>query len=567
MRSKLTFFVISSFLFIFSAVTSAFATPYYQHTTTSRGVAVAVALQIPRSQAAAIPLIHLSSSQPRHALNHFKGEFGERLMHSTFTSTGWSRVTPMSIGRNGIDGLYLNVDGNGVPRNLLVSEAKYGSAKLGMTKDGTQMSDGWRKQRLSHTAKMYRNLSEELRSKKVLPANGTLKNRASGKITVPLNNRVNIEIWRNKNGAIRYFCTNKNISRADIQRQLNRCADYFDGAASGKINYRSRLFSYKPNGKEHNFIISELDNSGRVISKRTIKGEFHKLPSEYRNLIKSTVRTFLRHIRKSTPSQEINVLTDRICESPDDFNQLCMEPRNNLFRGLDKGAFKVAGIAALVGAGADVVAQYMADGQIDIKRTAVTSGVVFSSVVAGNYVGTQLSEILGRSPILSKLGGITAGGSVASILVAGGLWITGYTDGKTALKSAAKGIAASGVTSIIYAAPQIAMWYASTYGVASSGVAIASLHGAAQTSAVLAYLGGGSLAAGGGGVAGGTIVVTALSWTGPVVVVAGAVYSGYNAVHYFMNKVDQNRYLTEIIRLTKNRVQTGDQPEWKFNLK
>jgi hypothetical protein len=564
MRSRLTFFVASSFLFIFSVVASAFANPYYQHATTASGAATAVVLQVPRSQTAAIPLIHFSSSQPLHALNHFKGEFGERLMHSAFTSTGWSQATPMNIGRTGIDGLYFNMDGNGVPRDLLVSDAKYGSAKLGMTKDGLQMSDEWRKRRLHQTAGMYRNLSEELSNKKVLSANGALKNGASGRITVPLSNRINIEVWREK-GAIRYFCQDKNISPTDIQRQLNRCATYLDGAASGKINYRSRLFSYKPNGKEHNFVISKLDDNGHVISQRTIKGEFHKLPSEFRNLIKSTIRRVLLLVGKSR--RDAKILTARICETPDEFNQLCMKSRYGFLRGLDRGAFKVAGIVALVGAGADVIIQYMEDGQIDIKRTVVTGGLVFSSVVTGNYVGTHLSEILvSRSPILGNLGGVVVGGSVASILFAGGLWATGYTDGKTALKTAATGIAASGVTGILYAAPQIAIWYASTYGVASSGVAIASLHGAAQTSAALAYLGGGSLAAGGGGVAGGTIVVTALSWTGPVVIVAGAVYSGYNVVHYFMNKVDQNRYLTEIIRLTKNRVQTGDQPEWKFNL-
>ena len=45
------------------------------------------------------------------------------------------------------------------------------------------------------------------------------------------------------------------------------------------------------------------------------------------------------------------------------------------------------------------------------------------------------------------------------------------------------------------------------FGSASTGTAIASLHGAAKTNATLAWLGGGSLAAGGKGIAGGTVVL------------------------------------------------------------
>ena len=47
----------------------------------------------------------------------------------------------------------------------------------------------------------------------------------------------------------------------------------------------------------------------------------------------------------------------------------------------------------------------------------------------------------------------------------------------------------------------------STYGVASTGTAIATLSGAAATNATLAWLGGGSLAAGGGGMAAGSVVL------------------------------------------------------------
>lgn len=57
------------------------------------------------------------------------------------------------------------------------------------------------------------------------------------------------------------------------------------------------------------------------------------------------------------------------------------------------------------------------------------------------------------------------------------------------------------------------MSIATTFGTASTGTAIAALHGAVQTNAALAWLGGGALAAGGGGMAAGKAV---LALAGPI---------------------------------------------------
>lgn len=62
-------------------------------------------------------------------------------------------------------------------------------------------------------------------------------------------------------------------------------------------------------------------------------------------------------------------------------------------------------------------------------------------------------------------------------------------------------------------APSAAMWVATTFGTASTGTAISALSGAAATSASLAWLGGGTLAAGGGGMAAGNAF---LALAGPV---------------------------------------------------
>ncbi len=81
-------------------------------------------------------------------------------------------------------------------------------------------------------------------------------------------------------------------------------------------------------------------------------------------------------------------------------------------------------------------------------------------------------------------------------------------------KNAGKGAAGAGVGVAMAAlGPTAAMGVATTFGVASTGVAISSLNGIAATNAALAWLGGGTLAAGGGGVAAGEAF---LAMAGPI---------------------------------------------------
>lgn len=75
--------------------------------------------------------------------------------------------------------------------------------------------------------------------------------------------------------------------------------------------------------------------------------------------------------------------------------------------------------------------------------------------------------------------------------------------------------------------PNVLMWVATTFGHASTGTAIASLHGAVAANAALAYLGGGALAAGGAGMAGGQAL---LALAGPVGWGLAAAAAGGNAL-------------------------------------
>lgn len=79
-------------------------------------------------------------------VNHAVGEVTESLMAHYFKISGWTQIQGQ-IGRQGIDGLFVKLDGD-VIKDVLVVESKYSGSKLGMTNHGTQMSETWVRKKL-----------------------------------------------------------------------------------------------------------------------------------------------------------------------------------------------------------------------------------------------------------------------------------------------------------------------------------------------------------------------------------------------------------------------------------
>ena len=88
-------------------------------------------------------------------------------------------------------------------------------------------------------------------------------------------------------------------------------------------------------------------------------------------------------------------------------------------------------------------------------------------------------------------------------------------------------------TAIAVGGAPTAMWIATTFGKASTGVAISALNGAAASNAALAWLGGGAVAAGGGGVAAGSAL---LSLMGPIGLATGGSITVVSLVRAFWKK-------------------------------
>ena len=85
--------------------------------------------------------------------------------------------------------------------------------------------------------------------------------------------------------------------------------------------------------------------------------------------------------------------------------------------------------------------------------------------------------------------------------------------------------------------PAAVTWGVTTFATASTGTAISTLSGAAASNAVLAWLGGGSLAAGGGGMAAGAAVLSGLTWgaTGGLALLA----TGFISSKHFEKKLTE----------------------------
>lgn len=506
------------------------------------------------------PTLNFSSSQPTYALNHIKGDLGELMMDRVFTSSvlkrtgGWGRLTPTAVGRNGIDGLYIKMDASGNPRHLMIADAKVNSAQLGYTKTGKQMSRQWIAPRLSRTADSYKKLGTTLsdgktslvRSKQI--PEGLL---LSKQINVQINDKTSVVLWKTSRGYA-FFSRDPEVSSEQVRRQVVRTAEYLRGAADGKINYRSRLFTYKAEAGQHIISIKNLDVNGNIVSSgKPIKGTFSQLPREYRLAI--------RHAAIRTLGEQKNVYglpkyskvalkrtVEQCCNDPQMFNELCVRPK------VTPAGFRLATTittATVLVGGLDAITQYCTTGEINWRQTGAITLLTGTSTAVGLATSSGL-QALGCSTAMSSLGG----GSVAGVLMAYSMYAMGYCSLTQANINAAAGLAATGA---VVVTPAIMTAIAVTWGTASTGTAISALHGAAATNAILWWWG--HVTVGGGMAAGGTTITVVTGGVAIVIIAIPAIYMTYK---HFADSAHQHRYLQGMIGIVSNRVSSGNQIEW-----
>lgn len=100
-------------------------------------------------------------------INKIKGNIVEGLMDSVFKKQGWVKLEG-EYGVNGIDGLYIKRNKDGVIVDVLICESKYNTSKLGTTNDGKQMSKEWILSKLDTLIEKYPDNKEYAQIKKMV---------------------------------------------------------------------------------------------------------------------------------------------------------------------------------------------------------------------------------------------------------------------------------------------------------------------------------------------------------------------------------------------------------------
>ncbi len=175
--------------------------------------------------------------------SHVRGAFGEAVMERVALGSrragGW-QVISVSPKPQGLDGIYLRRDNYGRPVSLLVGEAKFGSARLAMTRDGRQLSSTWTPPRLTYEASRYINAGSALSIKSAPRPRSLTENPDIVRVRLP-DGRESF-FWRSTRAGPWFYDGPEGTVLA-AQNAALRDGRYLQGAAEGRIAYRQRVFA------------------------------------------------------------------------------------------------------------------------------------------------------------------------------------------------------------------------------------------------------------------------------------------------------------------------------------
>lgn len=463
--------------------------------------------------------------------NILKGDFGENVAAKFIEKQylnelgDWKTVTPR-LGRQGIDNLYMRFDSNGTPRSLMIGETKFGSSKLGMTKDGIQLSEDWTKPRLLELSSHYQSIVD---TESIKQKSAPLSPKYS--LSVILKDGSTYQFWKDSlNSDWQFDGPKDKVSEA--KRQAQKQGNYLQACGEDKITFRRRLINVWKEGEFLNISIKDAKNLVDLDSVKVLPKLIEvKIPWEnFRNFANesSFKKEVAKHIKSSYPhlsDQECVKLANNI--KPKEIQKILENHKINI----QKKFAKDIGVAGLTGMALDFLMQFATGEKVDSKGillggsslaigTATGEGLEMLSIKS-RFINSSLKSI-GFSSLASKR--LFASNSAAIIAIAifsYGNYFSGNGDLKTANRNAIGG--ATGLLGMA-GAQYLASSLIATYATAGTGTAISSLSGAAATNATLAWLGGGSLASGGYGVAGGMIAMSCGTAIVAIVITSAVMY-------------------------------------------
>lgn len=440
----------------------------------------------------------LSAMEPEVALAQatiltprLHGNVGEALVNSQLhASGGWKPITPRN-GPQGIDHVWMKFDRTGRPTGLIVGETKFGSSRLGLTKDGRQMSESWISKRLLKLARHWDDKATDVAGR-----HGESK-----------------------------------------ARPFRLRANYLRAAAEGRVSYRTELFRVKIDGDVARISVQRLGPDGFAIgAERSMRPI--QIVGRPKRIVVAELIGEVRKMNLVAGKAESRDLARRMyAHAKTAQTALSRKDATLRLAGTTGTVLAAGGIAA---GGLDAVVQLLSDETLDWKRAGTMAGL--GSFSAGSAEAAQLatSQALlrnaafrSRSIALGRSMGLlpsrtvallpkAAGGIIGALSFSYGGYALGLYDADEAHRTAIAGTGGALAGMATYSAMMAA---AAAWGTASTGTAISTLSGAAAYNASLAMYGGGAVAAGGGGMTvgaffvGGVVAVVAIGATAAVMCV------------------------------------------------
>jgi len=469
---------------------------------------------------------------------HLKGDYGESIVgkfyleHHLKKSGNWESISAR-FGRQGIDQIYLKYDRLGRIRDIMVGEVKYGSSKLGMTKDGIQMGNRWTQKRLIALGNRY---LEAASAKNTIFQKRLSKLSANHQIEVNLGNGKKAIFWR-KNALEPWKYEG---SKEDFKLSLKKAkstGQYVKKSGENIIRVKSRIFEVKTDNKFININIKDASLLDSGFSQNRIKGQSIKIDIKgFSGKLSNEVLS--KEIAKQIKSK-ITHLSDKEClnyarKIVKEINTVENFTKYPYAKSVLSNSLKAGVGGAIFSIGIEAISQGIR-GEADYQRLFETGALGFGSVGVGSAVGqittaslmeskvahavvTRTASSIGISTsFLSNTIGSSVGGGITSLLFAYGGYFLGYYDSYTANKTALSGLVGVGGGTLASAGT---LALVTTYATAGTGTAISSLSGAAATNAGLAWLGGGTVASGGGGMAWGAAALGGVFTVGIVAATA-----------------------------------------------
>ncbi len=419
--------------------------------------------------------------------SHLKGDFGEAVVGNSYLRShlrlhdGWKPITAR-FGRQGIDELYIKYDHLGRPRDIMVTEVKYGSSQLGKTKDGIQLGDRWTVKRLAALAKRYKSAAQ---------ADVVLQRRPSvlnpkHQIDVNLSNGRKAYFWR-ENGNKSWKFDGPEEYLAEARKKTLSASRFIKSSSTGTIKVRKRLIEVNVSSGKLQVVVKDAARIDQLLRKSRLpritsfeialtgKGAV-MAEKELACSVASQLKKKLPHLSDYeclSMGRKVARNYNRDLRSASVVSRRRVYGLNSLKAGLAGSALALAFEAASCSA------------PFDVERGIKSASLGFMSAGSGTLAGQYTTALLIENKLMhaamsrtaatlglprsltTKIAGSGAGGIVASLVFSYGGYFMGEYDSYTANKLASAGTIGVSVGTLAYSG---SMAIVATYGTASINI-------------------------------------------------------------------------------------------------